>query len=266
MSLQQIQSLMLNLSIKPQLSNQLFADPSSVQASYDLADHELQAALQLQARDLEAFQTHVALKRLNRLAMPYVTRSLSLFSSSSRARLLREFVTIHEMKQNFWMQNIITFLDFLADKATGDKHGDLQREVIAFEKWVYESCRATDEEVSGTGLRVASRVRVATFQLPGELLIDGKFQEALPELFGTQGFVLAQWNGAEVDLYEIDSGYYDFLKQGIGRMFTSQELLVLAEGIAVRYEERTAHEMIEELYEAGILVTHGKEVKSWLEV
>ena len=77
---------------------------------------------------------------------------------------------------------------------------------------------------------------------------------------------MAQWNGVEMDLYEIDSGYYEFLTQCAGRMFSSHELLEIAKGIAVRYEDRTAEDMIEELYGAGILFVNGKEVYSWQEV
>lgn len=266
MSLQQIQSLMVNLSIKPRMTEQLFTEPHNIQTTYQLSDEEMQAAQLLQMRDLEVFQTHVAMKRLNRLALTYVTRSLSLFTSSNRAKLLREFVTLHEMRQNVWMQHVSLFLDFLWDKVAESPHRDLVREVIAFEKWVFACCTPPPEAEAASGLRVATGVSVASFKLPGELLISGKFQgHKLSELFGTKGYVLAQWNGTAVDLYEIDLGYYQFLTQCTDRMWTREELVQLATGVAVQYEDRTAEDMIEELFGAGILVESGKELQAWQE-
>ena len=266
MSLQQIQSLMVNLSINPRLSDQLFEEPQAVQTAYQLADDEMQAAQLLQERDLAVFQTHVAMKRLNRLALTYVSRSLSLFSNSNRAELLREFVTLHEMRQNVWMQYVPVLLDYLWEKVEESPHRDLVREVIAFEKWMFDCCKPPEDAETENGLAIAPGVYVASFKLPGELLISGKFQgQKLSELFGTEGYVLAQWNGKTVDLFEIDSGYYQFLTQCAGQSWQKEALVQLAEGVAVRYEDRTAVDMIDELFGAGILVACGKEVQSWQE-
>lgn len=256
MSLANIQELMLNLTIQPHLTQQLYTDPERLTAAFPLTPDELDAARRLPQQELEDFQYYVALKRMRRNAHPYVKRTMGVFPIPQRKALLRQYLAQHEMRGNEWnehVQGLLTFFRQHMDETTS--RGPASVVVNEFEQWMFACSHPRTETQAGSGFVASPNVHVRSFPLPAEPLIAGNLTwEILTDTAGTVGYVLAQWTGRTVDLYEVDAGLYQLIA-ALDAPVSRDELFARANELQLGADQgRTPGEVVAELIEIGIVV------------
>lgn len=264
MSLANIQHLILSLTIDPAFADRFHKDPKSVQATFGLTDQEIEWAQQIPPKQIEDFQATVAAKRSRRIETAYA-RTNQLIPLGRRMEYFREFARQHVMRQNQFHEKALDYLNFVQQNVQGsnDRYDAMLSEVIEFEKWLYGFSQEEFAEQSGTGYVTAANVRVHAFPFPAEPLITDQINPTnmnlLIEGYGTTtGYVLAQKIGTQVDLYEIDECYYNFIRMS-GEPCTLEELTKRAETVALELGlAKQPEEMIAELQEFGILIQLGE--------
>lgn len=269
MSLANIQHLVLTLSIDPAFSDQFYQDPTHAQKQFGLTDQEVEWARSIPQEAIEAFQATVSAKR-SRRAENYLSRTQFRLSPSERMASAREFARMHVMRSNEWLKKAGDYLSLVESRVQGNSQdANLLRDLIAFEKWLYAfSCEEITEQ-SGLGYVVAASVRVAEFPFPAEPLITDQVNKTnmarVIDGYGTNGYVLAQRVGNQVDLYEIDECYYNLIRSS-GEPCSLEELTARAERIAQELGlDKNPQEMIAELQEFGILILLEEGDQSWQE-
>ncbi|WP_139488235.1 hypothetical protein [Brevibacillus dissolubilis] len=261
MSLAQIQSLVLHLTVNPGLLDELEQQPELVGQRFGLTTEEVGFARQMSRPVLHSFQLQIANKRMGTRHREYVKRTTSLFEPKQRAQLMLEFLSKHEMRTNTWGQKIPDYLDFLSEKLTDSPYAAILQEIPAFEKWLY-TCSLQAEPTGSSetaGYVLSATVQVHAFPFPAEELITGNLpMEFLVQRHGETGYVLGMWTGTQVDLFEIDNSYYELMTR-CKEPLSMEELLAVAEEIRVRFQkDRTAQEMVQELLEMAILIPIGE--------
>jgi hypothetical protein len=260
MSLAQVQQMMLQLTISPNVSDELYHDPEAVGRRFQLANEELQAVQRLPRRKIEAFQFAVASKRLSKFAMSFVSRTLSLFPHDRLTILMREYIRINEMRKNGWSEYLNDFLDYMTSKAD-PKHARMVAEIASFEKWLYACSSAEPAALpEAPGLMLAPNVFFGAFPFPAELLIRGPLNvSTLEQEYGRTGYVLCCPEGGKLDLYEIDEACFRLLSE-CREPIAKECLVAAAYRIAEQYPMETEPaEIVEELLEMNLLVS----TKGW---
>lgn len=261
---------MLNMVINHSTLHDLYRDPDKYQAEYDLTDEEIDFALQMPRRTIGSFQMQIISKRMrNSQAHRFIGRTLAYMSSGQKGNSMRSFMSTFPMKQNEWMQRVPDFLN-LVEEVTFAEHSKADQvniDVIAFERWVYELF--TSERVErpvGTGYVLSPNVQVRSFPFPTELLLspdttEGTFAR-LNRQHGNVGYVLGQvaFKGGkkDVDLYEIDQTYYQLLSR-LETPLTEEEFHQAAVAIAQEQGvDKSSAEMLHELLDLQIIVKTGE--------
>lgn len=267
MSLANIQSLVLRMVVDPQFATDLYQGVDVRVDETASFEREISVARKIPQHILEPFQVTVAQKRL-RPQLKLIKRSWTFLSYQKRSEIVRPFITQHPMFQNEWFEKIPEFLMHIQETLQESIEEQVINELVAFEKWIYEVNEMKEVQQVGNGYRISPFVSVGTFLLPADTLISDHFTpDMLPSLiesFGARSYLLAMRNESEVDLFEVNDLYYEFLLS-CQKIASHDELITLAETLLAQKQvtDKTPMEMIEEFLELNILYEDKKEESVW---